>query len=327
MSPFYGNPGDAELDMRWADSGLRQRDGGPRLPGNEAGTDAAGTDPLPPDASACATPPCRPPSDPERDKLIGHYAILARYYGNERSSALGWFIEEQILLGEIADEQGTLTLRYSFCALGNTIHPPFLTPVRGDLAKPEKLPSRKHVVSISDGAFSTLGAPMLVGYEDVSPTACPANKRVAQPDRAWLADGTCACPGTEGLPTSSDDCRVIDSDADGKPGATARYSTGTDAYVRGLDSSEFVQGVIRDDKRHTAGYRRIADVYQLECDKGTCTYADLVVCTAEKNAARFVPLESPPASGNASWTCQDVLREINRGMFGLDNPVEPRCGS
>jgi hypothetical protein len=322
--PAYSNQGDAAQ----GDAAVfREADSTPPTPSTgqlrDASAPAADTGPARPAAEPCcdAGPTVQtPPIDPR-----GRYGVLARFYGADANSGSGWFSEEITALAEISsDDAGKLSLQWQPCR-GHTDVFAALR-VTGDLLRAELAPARTYALQSDDGVhFRTQGDPALLGYQPLDAAACPPGTRVSRPDRSWLRLGSCTCPQAgEQPPTSTDDCRVIDSDRDTHPGATVRYSNSNDSYMAIRDRSQLTEGTFDARGYHKASYLRLADVSTMQCTAGPCVPGSAVLCPSSRNPVLFQPLEDLAPSGK-EWTCSELLSYVASHPFELDDPNKPDC--
>jgi hypothetical protein len=259
--------------------------------------------------------------------LVGEYAMLARFFGGD-SAGVGTFSEDIVSLASIrSGNDGKLTLTTHTCEHRSVIDPVVVAPIFSRVSWPEKLPQHVYQLNVEGNTFSTVGAPVLAGYEELSSTACPSGTTQSHPDRSWLPGGRCKCPISELPPTLPDDCRVVDSDGDKQPGLTVEFTGGTEnlGHSRMRDTSQIVQGIVdAPGKKHRASFAPMTATYHLECVTSSCSNGSPRVCAAQFNPVRFVPLAAR-AEGRA-WTCSDVMREIDdTGQFGLGAPSPSGC--
>jgi hypothetical protein len=260
--------------------------------------------------------------------LLGQYAVIARFRGRDVAPELGWLSEEIVALAEITRDASSERLQMSWrvCEHRHTIISPFLPQgIDGRVLRPERLPPRQFELSLSGGTFRSSSDPQLAGYEPLTGSECPAGTKQSKPDRPWLPNGQCTCPSTELPPDRSDDCRVIDSDGDARPGLSVEYrgATVNQSYVRMKDQSQIVEGTIDAATReHRASYAWNSDSHQLACATGSCTRRSLQICPAKLNPVHFVPLSERPL--REPWSCEHVMREVDeRGLFRLEPPTAP----
>jgi len=306
--------GDAVAQTVGGDAARPDANGAdPYLP-SDAGTtgDVSRTPDAAPDQAAIpATPGASAP--PEAEALSGTYAVRARWYARDSSQIVA-FTHEMVWLATIRfDEQaGAIKMDAQLCAdegdIVSTI--PTSTFVRF----PERLPSRTYNIVLNGGVFTAIGAPLAMGYDADPPVPCKAGQRVAaSPLQVWNKDGLCDCALSDSLPTTVSDCRVTDPDTDMQPGIAVDLKGGLNTYnsVRVRESSQFVNGLIRADKKHTAELFKDEQYYVLACKPDTCSNAVYTYCPSKFHPVEFVPLGA--AEQAPGFSCRDAIAA--RGQF------------
>ena len=244
-----------------------------------------------------------------------------------RETTIGTQSSHEILSSvQIAyDERtGETTLRLHMCR----DHVNLFVGQSGSVKHPTDYPTRFLLLKYAQGEFHTESMkPDFVGYSELPPAGCTPGKKLPRtPTQAWLSD-TCDCPANiQDLPESTSDCRVIDSDNDGKPGFTIQLNgtVNTNDYVVSRDFSQMVHGTIAANGRHRAAYLVNQDTYQVQCD-GSCTRGNFVNCQATANPVDFIRLVSRP--DGAPVPCPDALKLVDDGMlFPTGTPVFPSSG-
>jgi hypothetical protein len=294
-------------------------DGGPALGPSDA--DAPAPAPAAPDAAeptgdassvVAALPSWAEP-------LRGRYALRARFYGREQSSGTQT-LQEVLALALVAqDRAGPLVLELRLCdntGIAKAALGPELTT---RIQYPELYPMRRFPIELRDGVWSTNKVPTSIGYEAEAP-GCGAGDATGLRQRAWLKDRLCQCPSdTDMLPTSLDDCRLSDPDADSQPGITVKLTglfSGTD-NVRLKDFSQLVHGRVAPDGRHRAEYAIREDYYALTCT--ACTggaQPNITDCHPGNNPVELVPID-------ASFGCSEIVRGAADSLFSNESRVFP----
>jgi len=298
------------------EAGLQDAGGG--CPSGGCDRDAGGVA-LEPDAAGAQVEVDEPST-----LMPGRYAILARFYGEDGAGSLGWFAEEQTVLATI-ERTGSnkLSLAWEICRSYTDVRS-LSVRVEADLLSPQYSGVRHLELLVTGSSFRTQGDPLLIGYEPLSGADCPANSRIAKPDRHWLTDGRCTCADSDLPPTKRDDCRVIDSDMDSHPGATVRYTSGSDSYMAIRDRSQLVDGVIDPAGFHRAGYLRLGESNALQCTAGCSGPPNVNVCAPDHNPVVFQPLAELAPDGKA-WTCATLQTYVVSHPFELGMPQKPDC--
>ena len=258
-------------------------------------------------------PPPEAPVVPARELLLGKYAIRAQFYGHERATQ-GVLTHEILLLGEIVHdaERDVLQLDHQVCAdRGEVIYAQGPT-VSARALYPERLPRRRLDVIHDDTSFHTEGPPVLFGYEAAPPAACRPGRQIPRPEPVPWGGATCTCPLSDVPPTSASDCRVVDADGDGEPGFTVQVSGPVQANtsLRLKDMTQIARGKIDSRRRHTGDFVRAAEEGYLACPDSSCRGTSLSLCPEGLNPVEFAPLDE-----DKSWTCSDIIREIEAGRL------------
>jgi hypothetical protein len=254
--------------------------------------------------------------------MLGTYAVHTRFYGHELSTGLVSVQHELILLAQITRGPSGLRMHMTTCqdsgalvtgvGLGNDVRVKY----------PEHLPQRDYDLVIEGTSFHTTGDAMLIGFQETVP-GCTEGATLAS-DHPWL-NGTCSCMSQATLPSDPADCRVIDSDADDKPGMTVEASglvSGTSS-VRIRDTSQYALGTIDPvARRHRASFDKKEDILELVC-AGKCPVYLARWCALPLQPVSFEPLQG------ASSSCADVLRRVeNNELFSgekLDGSFPTGC--
>jgi hypothetical protein len=173
----------------------------------------------------------------------------------------------------------------------------------------------------AERAFSTDPIVQHLGFDPARSNGCaPGNRRMKFPDQTWITGTTCECSSTA-LPTSTADCRALDSDADGKPGINARgpYRISgalTDVAFVFDHSLAFVDGQVKSGGRHQLREVRAQEAGCLNAAVEPCYAGHNVLCPGGSSVLL------PIAPGD-----QATCAALNRGAFGpLDAfPAEVDC--
>lgn len=264
-------------------------------------------------------PPVTPPTGAEL--LLGRYAVRVRYHARQPSPGLFKQSEEAILLADIERSGSALQLRMQLCEQHSVSPSTIGADVDARISYPEYVPVRTFTLLLDDdGTFHSEGPPLEIGYGP-APSSCTPGASIAA-DKPWLPNGRCTCPSDDEPPTSSTDCRVIDSDRDMNPGMTVRFSGLVDRtdFVRRREASQLVRGSIANDRKHTAQYDANVQNRVLACDGSGCGPADFVNCAPGQNRVLFSHLDERASSG-FPYTCADVLREVEAGKHFTPDPL------
>ncbi|MEY4515199.1 MAG: hypothetical protein RLZZ450_7321 [Pseudomonadota bacterium] len=258
----------------------------------------------------------------------GRYAVLARFYGSSAATGGGWFAEESVALVDVRRVPGStgLTMNWETCAYRGQITVPLFPLISYAVLSPQTFPRRTFALTVAGTSFQAMGEPGLAGYEALPASSCPSGSAQTHGDRGWLTGGRCTCPTSELPPTAVDDCRVIDSDSDGKPGFTVQFTGGAEnfSYSRMRDASQIVGGQLSADGRHTAQFVANVDTYQLRCAREPCSRGSTQACPVSKNPVRFLPLDAKP--DGRDWSCSEAVAAVDAsGLVGLGLPTQPDC--
>jgi hypothetical protein len=308
----------------------RASDAGPRAEADAGLSAQSGAVPDAAVTSDAAVPsaPAGPCADCDLEFAPGRYAVLARFYGSSATTGGGWFAEESVALVDVRRVPGStgLTMDAETCAYRGQLTVPLFPTISYVVLSPQTLPRRTFALTVTGKGFQAMGEPALFGYEALRAGSCPGGSVQTHADRGWLAGGQCTCPSSELPPTTVDDCRVIDSDGDGKPGFTVQFTGGAEnfAYTRLRDASQIVNGQLSADGRHTAQFIANVDTYQLRCAREPCSRGSAQVCPVAKNPVRFLPLAARP--DGKDWTCSETVAAVDAsGLIGLGPPTQPDC--
>jgi hypothetical protein len=281
-------------------------------------------DASPADRPGDAAEPVTVSAPPEAAALQGTYAVRARWYGREANQLVS-FGHEMVWLATIRfdPQEGALKMDAQLCVdegdVLTTI--PSATAIR----YPERLPIRTYNIVLNGGVFTAIGDPLAMGYDPAPPTNCASGQRIAaRPQQVWNADRLCDCPLSDSLPTRVSDCRVTDPDNDMRPGFAVDFTGPLNTYnaVRNRESSQFVNGLIKADKRHTAELFKDEQYYVMECMPDSCSNAVYTFCPSKFHPVEFVPL-GPMGSASGS-TCADVI-EARRLFSNVPRAFPPGC--
>ncbi|MDB4973533.1 MAG: hypothetical protein JWN48_1874 [Myxococcaceae bacterium] len=257
--------------------------------------------------------------------LIGRYAVRGRYHARQPSAGLFKQSEQVLMLADVTrTSAGELQLQTQVCEQYSVSTTGITPEISGRIVYPEYLPLRTYTLVLEGGTFRTEGPALEIGYESASPAGCAPGATIAgRTDQPWLPGGKCKCPASVAPPTSTEDCRVIDSDRDNHPGMTVRFSGIVDRtdFVRRRVGNQLVSGSIAADARHTAQYQSDTQNYVLECAGTGCGMSDpFVDCPPSQNRVLFSPLAKLAPSG-FPYTCADVLREVEAGEHFPSDPL------
>ncbi len=202
--------------------------------------------------------------------------------------------------------------------------------------------NRPVIETVVSPLLTTQGVP--TGIILKMPSFCPASGggKVTPTDgfaRPWLTGGKCDCPVDDAaaatMPTSnaavkSQDCRVVDADADGKPGFTV---TGT-AFVSSDIYNVSISGVRWTGSIRTDGYhsgvaiepnpilRAVVgcDGNSLLCSSSDDPTSSDCACgnidSGAYNFVQFAPLDGLAKAAD-TWTCADVRTNANGEPYNL----------
>lgn len=210
----------------------------------------------------------------------------------QNGSALEWTVQLCSYVVSIKGSPGTTPL-----SLLNTVAYP---PLKGRL------------VLGKAGTFSS--TPMLqhLGFDPARGSGCDmGNVRPKFDDQTWISGATCTCYGTS-VPEHVNDCRVIDTDGDGKPGIFARgaspLGTTVSDYAMVFDYSvTIVDGKVMPGRAH--------ELREVRAQQPACINAAVDACSVGNNqlcpgtTTRLLPVDD-------AVTCAT----LNTGDFG---PAEP----
>lgn len=341
--PRFGEPPRADAEMRDSQrpgpdaakseaardraADASSRDGSPARvePGHDAGLEVP---PLPGDAGKDAV--LAPEAGPSAlapaswaPELVGQYAVeVFNFIDQSGTFAIG----HQRLLATVEARGGEYELTTQLCLL-TWIDP--LTSLR--VARPERLPPRRHRVLVGADSFSTEPIDTAVGFELAAPAACADNpgKSIPAPvARSWTSATSCECPG-ERLPRV-DDCRVRDSDGDDLPGYTiVGQVTGlsaSDVYGVMDSRSRFVNGRPRAEGGFVAQEEGRETWLQYGCRPSGCLELSgtVTTCAPEASRAVFVPLAGRPRP-SGGWTCGAISDRAAELFVEPALPVPSRC--
>jgi hypothetical protein len=332
--PVYGTSGlDAGSDGSGEWTGdARPSDVGPIVLGKpdakvSEGSEAAVDEPQSPhDAGALDAPDAgmvvAPPVGPAA-LLLGRYAMRRRYFGRSSlGSTLGTFVEESIALVDITPHEiaGKLKMTYQQCNAWTNVTSGVYSNIVNRPLFPVLPPRVLDVVVIGD-TFHTEGPPHLIGYTSAAP-GCTAGAKLAALDKPWITSGMCTCASSSAPPTQEDDCRVSDEDGDKLAGITTRSSggglSGSEQRLRIREVSQYVNGVIAPDRRHSARFEVARDEHTFKCVGGCMTWG-VVGCPADRNQ---VFLELLPA--NEPFDCASLASAVDEfRVLANPKPVNP----
>jgi hypothetical protein len=179
-------------------------------------------------------------------------------------------------------------------------------------------PLKGHLTLGAPGSFSA--APMLqhLGFDPARGTCDTSNRRTKFDDQTWISGATCTCYATS-VPEHVDDCRVIDGDADGKPGIIARgpspLGTTISNYAMVFDYSVTISdGTIKPDRAHELHEVRAQQPGCINTAVDGCSFGNNQLCPGV--TTRLLPVDD-------AVTCAT----LNTGDFGPAEsfPVEANC--
>jgi hypothetical protein len=177
-----------------------------------------------------------------------------------------------------------------------------------------------HIVLEPPNGFSSEPMLLHLGFEPTRGNSCGASgRRDKFEEQSWITGPSCTCSASA-LPTGINDCRLTDSDGDGKPAVTARgqylpLTTMLSDIVLVFDISvTFVEGRVATNGRH--------DLHEVRAQAASCVNASVDYCNVGNNElcpagfARLIPLTE-------GATCA----ELDRGAFGPPDgfPVDVDC--
>lgn len=163
--------------------------------------------------------------------------------------------------------------------------------------------------------------PMLqhLGFDPARGNSCNgAGRRAKFEDQTWITGTSCECYPTS-VPEHIDDCRVIDSDGDGKPGITTHgpspLGTTVSDYAFVFDYSvTIVDGKVGVNRMHELREVRAQEPSCINFINDGCSIGNNQLCPG--GFTRLIPLD-------AAATCAS----LNTGDFGPPDPfpVEVDC--
>lgn len=160
----------------------------------------------------------------------------------------------------------------------------------------------------AQGSFRSTEMIQHLGFDPSPERSQCTGRRTKFPGQDWNS-ATCACYGTQ-VPVNLDDCRVIDGDADGKAGITARgpaaLTSGLQDYLMVFDYSlKFTDGELKSDGQLTLREQR--------AQTPACINASLDLCSIGHN--QLCPGGSTKLikhTDSSPLTCAT----LNMGQFG-----------
>lgn len=266
-------------------------------------------------------------------KLVGKYAVRAHAYREAGSNALSVLNRaEAVSLSTIqyVRATGQPRLLERGCIAGTTGDPEDELGVgaKASFPKYRNLPVASVDLTVEgttwfrpDAPHPLLGTGLPLGWRPGMPAFCVGREGqlvelpADDPRRGkWLPDNRCQCPTAEGqnaLPgragagepnnystTPLNDCRIVDDDADGKPGFTSRVTAlilSSEVYGANVAHGT-ASGVIRDDRYHTGHSREVVSppmrvVVGCASTGGACAAPGLdCSCGDTLQRVQFVPL-------------------------------------
>jgi hypothetical protein len=249
--------------------------------------------------------------------LLGRYAARSYAFSQDKAGSLNR-AREYVLVDIVELEQGSanahVELQLQLCDS-------FVEGTAGEIAvvSPLKTVRRDNRVLFGDHSWTTQAAAATDGYVRALPARCEGHAGTLvgkDPAQTWIAGAQCRCPSSfEAVPTL-DDCRIVDSDDDGNPGATLHLHPkvlglgDTDLYVATINQNTFVSGTVGSAGRHSAQLSVEQYGYQLDCKPAGCLdiSESPAPCGPARNKAEFARLGD---AGDTSFTCQDVLERAS----------------
>jgi hypothetical protein len=174
------------------------------------------------------------------------------------------------------------------------------------------------VVLSANHTFSTEPILQHLGFEPARNACAMGTRRPKYEDQTWLTAATCVCYVTS-TPEHVDDCRVIDGDADGKPGVTAHgpspLGTTESDYAMVFDHSvTILDGQVKANRAH--------ELHEVRAQEAACINTVVDGCSIGHNElcpgswTQLIPVDDQA-------TCAD----LDLGAFGPPEPypVEVDC--
>lgn len=249
--------------------------------------------------------------DNPRARWVGRYATYTQLFAN----AVPPSFAEYLTLAEIKREGEGLVLEQQLCQYSGGWNAVLLAgSVR--YVYPAQAKTRAELTYDSE-KFNSPVMTFLVGLRD-SVAACGSGAVTAPalPEQVWMGGASCECSDAA-VPASIKDCRVLDPDADKKPGATMRAlinADGWDYYVTQQQRIRHINGY-RQGERLFANFEASDSTQIWGCGGLTppgCPLTGAPLCPPAYNKTVFVPVD-------ASFNCQKVIDQ----SVGLFNPMQP----
>jgi hypothetical protein len=257
--------------------------------------------------------------------LLGRYA--ARAFAFKQDDFPTVTRAQDVFLAQFSfDEETGVTLRSKICESSAQNN---LATLR--LIDPTQMPERvEHVVFASlEQRWSSEGPASTVGYTREPPAACldKLGQSVPKvPAQTWIDGDSCRCTQASADPVVND-CRLLDPDADGKPGFSFKLRGSapplgdTTIYAASESSTHYVNGQVSSDgKQHDANVMGGERPFQLGCSPASCAEIDKIAtyCPVVFNPVRFVRVDEV-------MNCQTIMANLDRLFPDAPPPIAARC--
>ena len=253
--------------------------------------------------------------------LVGTYAVRSVTFSFDDATATAFNTRNvELSLLKIVRHGEELLLSRQMCSFVVSIEgaqgSPPLTFKNADSTPP----MQGRILLSATHTFSTEPILQHLGFEPTR-NACDmgSTRRAKYEDQTWLTAATCVCSATS-TPEHTDDCRVIDGDADGKPGITAHgpspLGTTERDYAMVFDYSvTILDGQVKANGAH--------ELREVRAQEGACINTAVDGCSVGHNelcpggSTQLLPVDDEA-------TCAAVS---NMGAFGPPDayPVEVDC--
>jgi len=262
------------------------------------------------------------------DLLLGRYGVRARTFSNDLPARVFGFQHEELMLAEIRADPAdhTLKMTVELCKHSWQLLSADGSTQDAMMLFPQLWPKRTYTVHHENGAFFTTGGSVAVGYDAAPLTDCGGlAKAPRRAEQSWISGPECSCPQTSALPIKPEDCRIVDTDKDGRAGVTVQQTSATGPILgstRIRDASQLQYGKVQPNGKHTAELLADVDYFVLSCDPaGTpCVNSGYVYCPANLQPVVFEPLSREPA--RAGWSCPDLVAQYAAGNIFSDDPLK-----
>ena len=253
------------------------------------------------------------PAPPGVAQLTGRYAIRTRMYATDMPARATGFQQEFVWSATVRLDAASneLALDAALCSASWQIVTPNGTS-NAVLAHPDKWPRRTLALHYENERFYTTGPSVAVGYDPTPPASCAGVSTAPRRDeQIWLGGAPCSCPQTADLPLAMNDCRIVDTDKDGRAGVTVQQQNVAGAFLvasRWLDATQLIAGVVRPDRQHTAEAFGAHNYYVLSCEPDLllqCVNTAITNCPSAMQPVLFAPLT--PRPDGADWTCAEIM--------------------